>query len=85
MDEEIVNKQLENLRITAEEKTKVVAIVDDDLNEADEDLQGSSFCKILSSKLINSEIFKSMIARIWNVEGRIRIKTVGKNIEHIPM
>lgn len=75
-----VANQMESLRITARERAKMVAIDDEDLEEADEDLSEAIMCKILTPKSISPEMFKTFMPKIWNIEGRIRIKTMGKNI-----
>lgn len=77
--EEAMANELEKLKITTAERAKVVAIEDEDLEKATEDLQGAIFCRILTPKLINPEVFKTFMPRIWNKEGRVRIKAMGRN------
>lgn len=78
MEAEAVANQLESLRITTHERAKIVAIEDNDLEEADEDLVEAILCKILTLKTISPEVFKTLMPRIWGLEGKMKAKTMGK-------
>lgn len=77
--EDKLMEELEKLKITSAERAKVVAIEDEDLEEATEDFQGGIFCRILTPKLINPKVFKTFMPKIWNKEGRVKIKAKGRN------
>lgn len=60
MEEAIFNKQLESLKLTDEEKGKVVGTEDKELNELVQNLKEIVVCKIHTEKYVNPEIFKDM-------------------------
>lgn len=80
MEEVAFSKQMESLKLTDEEKGKVISVKDEELNESIKDLQNMAVHKILAEKHINLEVFKNMIPIIWNIERSVQIKSVGENL-----
>lgn len=78
--EENFNKQMEKLRISEGEKEHVIGIEDEDLEEHDKEIGETAVCKILTEKKINAESFRTMMPKIWNLEGEVTIKKVGTNL-----
>lgn len=70
-EEASVRKQLENLNLTLEERSRVSGMDDDELQWKIQDLESIAVCKILTVKYMNPEIFKNMIPKIWHMEGRV--------------
>lgn len=75
-----IRRQMESLKLTEAERNKVSGMDDDELRRKIQDLENVAVCKILTERYINPEIFKSMIPKIWHLEGRVRIKKVGENM-----
>lgn len=82
MAEELRSKHVAR-HFTEEEKGQQIDLQDKDINCYEINLVNTLVCKILTMKRISPEIFKSMIIRIWGVEG-IKIKNAGRNIYLCP-
>lgn len=67
MEEEKLKKQLEKLKLSVEEKPSIVEIGENEIDEKEIHLQCTKICKVLSSKGIIAEIFKTVMSRIWNM------------------
>lgn len=77
-EKEAIFSKLEKLRI--EEKNRIVAVEDEDIEDTNKELLFSTACKILSERSVNEEYFVSMMPRIWGIEGYVKIESAGKNI-----
>lgn len=78
MAEDLLSRQVERLMLT-EEKGRHFEMGDSVITNFDQSLQHTLACKIMSTKHINTEIFKTTIPRIRNVEGA-KVKDAGRNI-----
>lgn len=76
---ESLSRQIESLKLTQEEKGKQIEVGDNVIAQCDQNLLLSLACKILTSRTIHHESFRTMIPRIWGVED-VKIRGVGKNI-----
>lgn len=79
MADDFLSRQVERMRLTVEEKEEHIEIDDNEISQCDHNLQLSLACKILTTRFISGEIFKTMIPRIWNVEN-VKIKGAGRNV-----
>ncbi|KAG6591872.1 hypothetical protein SDJN03_14218, partial [Cucurbita argyrosperma subsp. sororia] len=67
MEEDQFSKQLGKLKLTEEEEGKVVDAEDNDIDESDEVLENASACKILTNKIINVKVVKTLMPKICNL------------------
>lgn len=61
-------------------KGATVKLEEDTIEETNKELQSTLMCKHLSDKSISGEAIKSLMSRIWNIEGRVVMKMIEKNI-----
>lgn len=60
---------------------QAMAILEDDqIKEVENKLQNALVCKILTSKVVNVEVFRTIMPAIWNSQEEVRIQNVDFNI-----
>lgn len=74
---EEIHKLLEKLKL--EEAGRLVKVEDDDIAESDIGFKNTIARKILTSRIINPEVFSVMMSRIWRIEGVVKVTKVGTN------
>ena len=64
--------QFENLKLTKSEQ-EIAILEDENIEEIENKLQNALICKILTAKIVNEDVFKSMMPMIWNIREEVTI------------
>lgn len=67
MGEEKLEKLLGKMRLSEEDKNRVVEVEDDDIEEMEREMRFTAVCKILSSRPVINEVFVAIMPKIWNL------------------
>lgn len=83
IDGDAMQKQFQKMKITAEEKEGRVRVDEDDLDKVGTNTQIMVACKILTTKTIITQFFKTTMPKIWGLKDNVKIEKAGKKYFHL--